>query len=77
MSVKKLSCWGCGKEISGPRTVIEGKWHCADCTYIHDHPDQSIPVIKRTRAAKQKETLFPLPDPLPRAERKGAHRGNR
>ena len=60
---KKLACWVCKKPISGARTVIDGMWHCADCTYRHDHPGKEIPEpVKPWRPAKQKETLFPLPE---------------
>ena len=71
MTIMKISCWGCGKPISGSRTVIEGKWYCADCTYAHDHPElENIPRVKRARAVKQEETLFPLPPPTPKDERR-------
>lgn len=63
----KLSCWVCKKPISGARTVIEGKWHCGDCTYLHDHPEVVVPPpVVRRRIPKQKETLFPLPERRPR-----------
>lgn len=48
---EKIFCYVCQKPIQGARTVIEGKWHCADCTYKHDHPDKEVPEkVKRTRA---------------------------
>lgn len=59
---RKVSCSECKKPISGARTVIAGRWFCADCTYKHDYPDKQIPEpVKLKAAKKQSETLFPLP----------------
>ena len=59
---EKIICFRCKKPITGARTVINEQWHCADCTYLIDHPNAVIPERpKRTRVKKQEETLFPLP----------------
>lgn len=59
---RKVICAKCKNPISGARTVINEMWHCADCTYKHDHPDKEIPEpVKTPRPVKQKETLFPVP----------------
>ncbi len=58
----KITCWVCKKPISGARTVIEGMWHCGDCTYKYDYPGKQVEETKAQRALRlQDETLFPLP----------------
>lgn len=64
---QKIVCSACKKPISGARTVINGMWHCSDCTYRHDYPDAVIPEPTPVRRIpKQTETIF---DPGPRRKR--------
>lgn len=46
---EKLFCARCKKAIHGPRTVIKERWHCADCTYVIDHPDTELKPHKRQK----------------------------
>lgn len=58
----KLVCWVCKEPITGAKTVIDGFWHCGDCTYKHDYPDRVQPdAPKQKRAKKQDEKLFEVP----------------
>lgn len=67
VSVTKLTCWVCEKPISGAKTVIEGKYHCPDCTYLHDNPDAVVPEPrKQARVRLQAERLFEPPPPIRR-----------
>lgn len=67
MKHTRITCFGCGKPLSGAKTVIEGQWRCPDCTYLYDHPDAQIsPGGRSRRASLQKERLF---DPGPAQEK--------
>lgn len=57
----KLSCFVCKQPISGGRTVIDGFWHCSDCTYKHDHPDKPIPEPTKPKAYRKTDArLFDI-----------------
>jgi ribosomal protein L37AE/L43A len=64
---KKPVCQKCGANVAtAARTVINGLWMCAKCTYEHDYPDRALAPQKRKKAAPiQEETLFPLPPKKP------------
>jgi ribosomal protein L37AE/L43A len=58
---EKIVCVMCKKPISGARTVINGQWHCADCTYRIDFPDVEIPESAPRRFVRRvpgDQTLF-------------------
>jgi hypothetical protein len=69
-----LTCAGCKKKIHAGRahTVIDGRYHCADCTYKHDYPDRGDlgGVARRRRLPLQAETLFEPPRPIPPSTRR-------
>jgi ribosomal protein L37AE/L43A len=58
---EKIVCFSCKKPIHGPRTVINGQWHCAQCTYRIDVPGTEIAVSPPRRTSSSPpgdQTLF-------------------
>lgn len=65
---KPPTCHKCGTNVAtAPRTIIDGLWTCARCTYEHDYPDREVVPVPRRRVSAliQEETLFPLPPKKP------------
>ncbi len=65
--MKRLTCARCKKPISGARTVIDGVFCCARCTYEHDLGREATPPTRHRAPPLQKETLF---TPPPKVEKR-------